>query len=533
MDSDGAAAVSHEVLLALLGHPGNIIVEKNETFVVSADISFLSVAEKETINRIVWLGYQYRQLVVFTEQQCFASQRGSARAGLYCRALCAGIEERISAYRQAISDVEQDILYDPDTNLSHIHCAVSEHIQTIPAMSALVTNIEKHAVTGGAILDELHRCASSGFPVIKACFERLHHHCHKVMYNHILAWVMYGTLNDRYNEFFVRSEQNGQAGFTGSLGIGVEDDNQSRYSLDLAQLPSIYFPTQLAEVILFIGNAVQVLRHHSGESFSLQESQGNLFSEEDIQAFKMEIYALKTAPTFHHLSVECAIERMRATIARRLWHLVVVQSKLLDHLSAIKSYMLLARGEFFLTFIELSLPMLSQLPSQRAEIDLHHGPWTQAARICGVEDDPNYRRLRLRLHRPCFDFRSFGNTQGLTLVGTAVYMSSSQKIQLAAPLPLQASNAAEVEWPGGAIWCSDPKEMLRSFSTRVTFQVSAAESYGTGFAFVLQNQRLRALGQSGRYARRFSRIVPLFSDRTCCLFSAAASGVLESVIQLQ
>jgi len=57
---------------------------------------------------------------------------------------------------------------------------------------------------------------------------------------------------------------------------------------------------------------------------------------------------------FNSVLLERVIEEIRECIATRLWHLVVIQSDLMNDLSAAKDYFLLGKGEFFQTFIEES-----------------------------------------------------------------------------------------------------------------------------------------------------------------------------------
>jgi len=45
------------------------------------------------------------------------------------------------------------------------------------------------------------------------------------------------------------------------------------------------------------------------------------------------------------------IEEIRECVASRLWHLVVVKNNLEQHLNSIKDYFLLAKGEFYQTFL--------------------------------------------------------------------------------------------------------------------------------------------------------------------------------------
>ena len=49
----------HEVLLALLGHTGSIVIEADNQFKVSSAIDFLTDAEIEQINKVVVIGVSF------------------------------------------------------------------------------------------------------------------------------------------------------------------------------------------------------------------------------------------------------------------------------------------------------------------------------------------------------------------------------------------------------------------------------------------------------------------------------------------
>ncbi len=57
----------HEILLALLGKPGNIILEYEDKFEIDITIDFLSDAEKKMINELCILGFYYKR--VFTNSK--------------------------------------------------------------------------------------------------------------------------------------------------------------------------------------------------------------------------------------------------------------------------------------------------------------------------------------------------------------------------------------------------------------------------------------------------------------------------------
>ena len=83
--------------------------------------------------------------------------------------------------------------------------------------------------------------------------------------------------------------------------------------------------------------------------------------------------------------------------------------------------------------------------------------------------------------------------------------NASQAVQSSTVSSMSTAARAQLgsNWPGGAVWCTDPKEVSRSFSIALEFQFNADQSGGvdgnpaTGFAIVLQAQAAGALGRGG------------------------------------
>lgn len=137
----------HEVILALLGHPGSIIQEAKEpnathglsniTFRVQDSITFLTATERAAINRLVGVGSTYRDLRRFVRPHPLnwvadASSphkkdlSDSNGEGLYVRALKLGVEELLDEYGTRIAQVESDVMRDPTSTLARVHAAIRE-----------------------------------------------------------------------------------------------------------------------------------------------------------------------------------------------------------------------------------------------------------------------------------------------------------------------------------------------------------------------------------------------------------------------
>lgn len=135
----------HEVILALLGHPGAIIQEQAPTssrdtnagangkaarsaaavatFRVPDSITFLTSTEREAINRVVGMGSIYRDLRRFVQPVHGAQQE---KGGLYLRALKVGVCEVVDEYAERLAEVEADVMADPTLTLARVYAGVRE-----------------------------------------------------------------------------------------------------------------------------------------------------------------------------------------------------------------------------------------------------------------------------------------------------------------------------------------------------------------------------------------------------------------------
>lgn len=139
----------HEVILALLGHPGEIIQEEptdtsprhakqarpaaTGRFRVPDTIIFLTRTEREAINRLVGMGSTYRDLRNFVRPEAFERKEGVSsvreteeEGGLYLRALKLGVCEVLDEYAARIAEVERDVMIDPTLTLARVHAGVRE-----------------------------------------------------------------------------------------------------------------------------------------------------------------------------------------------------------------------------------------------------------------------------------------------------------------------------------------------------------------------------------------------------------------------
>ncbi|CAK9175334.1 unnamed protein product [Ilex paraguariensis] len=465
----------HELLLALLGYTGDLIIDEREhqeslgihlspdapiseqrTFKLAPDISFIEPSDRDVIESLITLGFYYRELDRFATKSRnlswirSANEHPLSRASelsklkketqsVYRRAIANGIVEVLSVYRSAVLQVEQQLLSDSLPILATVTQGLNKFSMLLPPLYEIILEIERDGISGGRLLNLLHKRCHCGVPELQACIQRLLWHGHQVMYNQLASWMVYGILHDPYEEFFISRQEDRDTEHDSSPDVleklarmSTNDVSLSDWHLgfhiSLDMLPE-YIPMRVAESVLFAGKAVRVLRNPSPafrfhdspshpqiprgsqriqgfmERLSFQKDPSmdtKLIGEELLpqsEADKIEamLQDLKESSEFHKRSFENAVDSIRAIAASHLWQLVVVRADLNGHLKALKNYFLLAKGDFFQSFLEESRQLMCLPPRQSTAEAALMVPFQLAAIKTIGDEDKYFSRVSLRM----------------------------------------------------------------------------------------------------------------------------------------
>ncbi|MBA0708905.1 hypothetical protein Golax_023986, partial [Gossypium laxum] len=443
------AKMLHEILLALVGCTGDLIIDEREhhkslgiplypdapisdqcCFKLASDISFIDRSERDLIERLIALGFYYRELERFTTKSrnlswirsgdvspsnraSELSNRKTEKPSIYRRAFANGLVEVLSVYRSVVLQIEQKLLSETMPILATVIQGLNKFFVVLPPLYELVLEIERDDLRGGKLLNLLHKRFHCGVPELQACIQRLLWHGHQVLYNQLASWMVYGTLQDHHGEFFIRRQEDQNMEYGSSTPdtseklarLSADDTSLMDWHLGfhifLDMLPE-YIHMHAAESILFAGKAIKILRnpnpgfkfqdalckqqtgkgsqnvHESAahHRFHKKPISGRIIGEELLpqsEADKIEtmLQDRKESLDFHNRSFECSVDSIRAIAASHLWQLVVVRADLNGHLKALKDYFLLAKGDFFQCFLEESQQLMRLPPHQStAEIDI-------------------------------------------------------------------------------------------------------------------------------------------------------------------
>jgi len=183
--------------------------------------------------------------------------------------------------------------------------------------------------------------------------------------------------------------------------------------------------------------------------------------EDELHCFSEAIVKLQRLPQFNVLLFSKVIEEIRECIASRLWHLTVIKANLLDDLKAVKDYFLLAKGEFFQTFLDEARAMLSLPPQSTAEYDINTGPLQQTILKLGLEDDVMLQKFKMTLRSFSFSYNNFSSLSGLICVG---------EVELSQKNSVFKITSHRLSHKSGALWHSLKQRIELGFQTTFGFK---------------------------------------------------------------
>ena len=126
-----------EVCYALLGYTGRTVVERGAAFELSRGLPLVDASEGALLQRLLALGYCYRQLEAVVSAQLFGD--GHGRGGSYLVAFALGLEECLQPYRARVLELEQQLIRTPELSLPALQLGFGDYELTMPALRRVST----------------------------------------------------------------------------------------------------------------------------------------------------------------------------------------------------------------------------------------------------------------------------------------------------------------------------------------------------------------------------------------------------------
>eukprot|EP00052_Salpingoeca_macrocollata_P008799 m.69408 g.69408 ORF g.69408 m.69408 type:complete len:140 (-) comp16779_c0_seq4:127-546(-) len=119
--------------------------------------------------------------------------------------MCRGIDVVLEEYRRVLLALEETLMRDPGTPLSHLQHTLHVFQHVLPALVSVIQIVQEENIKDCTVLELLHTKAQSGIPAVQAAMHNVVYACHNVMYSQLTAWLIYGQLSTASREFFIQA----------------------------------------------------------------------------------------------------------------------------------------------------------------------------------------------------------------------------------------------------------------------------------------------------------------------------------------
>ncbi|KAK5827942.1 Spc98 family-domain-containing protein [Linnemannia elongata] len=360
-----------DLIFVFQGIDGKMVKFGAESGTCTIDPSFnISHSTRGLVNRLTELGWLYKKINQYVQKTL-----KEASAGLVEQSFCSALQHELVDYFRLIAVLESHIANDADATgskgltLKRLLVWTQDSLQRLRLMSVLVECCQD--LQGGALVSMVHDYTQHGDPLIQ---QFIHHMLERIsapFYVMLQRWIYGGELEDPRTEFFIAV----------NLDVEEEDMWQSKYSIREEMLPA-FIGMPLAKKILSIGKSLNFLRHKCDDSDWILQNHG----------------VGKSLKYGDIAELEGSIDAAYVGTSQRLLHLLSTKFKLIEHLTAIKRYILLGQGDFIQHLMESLGTNLSQPANTLFRHNLT-GTLETAIRSSNAQyDDPDIlRRLDVRL----------------------------------------------------------------------------------------------------------------------------------------
>lgn len=323
-----------ELLYIFAGVPGNYIVHQQvkdtfdpRTFIIVDD---LDDALKQIVKQMLPLASNYSIVRRFIEN-C------NMWSGQVLHALVAAIEILLKDYYTMIAQLETEHM-SGNMTLQKLWYFVLPTMHTMQVLAAIVTNIGKSELRGGAVLTVLHEKTTtlmgdmraqeiSLFLTERACRPYL---------NILDQWIHKGTIIDPFQEFMIEDNEliNKE-----ELPVDYSADYwEKRYFIQRDRVPK--FLEKFTDIILRTGKYLNVISQC-----------GKAITKTNTEEIK---YSLREQ------NYGAIIQKAYSFASKSLLELLLKEYDLMGRLKSVKNYFLMSQGDFIVQFMDATAQELSK-----------------------------------------------------------------------------------------------------------------------------------------------------------------------------
>ncbi|XP_060536121.1 gamma-tubulin complex component 4 [Cylas formicarius] len=404
----------HELLLHLWNNPAIVGEGDENNYSNLFELpQFLHPGEHKLLHKIIEIAANYHKIVSYVNNVLGQNQSEleptlteNSSNQLYLKAFCNGIQSVLEDYREEILRLENMFLEHPRLSLTFVLSSVDKYRGVFGILQAIIRQVQGENLKGCLLLNSLHKYVNCGVEEYEEATNKVIKCINTVFYQHLCNWIIYGDLVDPCNEFFVCDgnvpdenflyPEQGNGGETISIRSKIcRPPNVRKFFINWNMLP-MFITEDCAESILFMGRIVWIVRNKPAVTEKISDYQTK-FKKDVWEGRDMEYY-LKiqalNAQNFNAVEFRKTLEECRIKLTKHLWSLMLEEGNLTEHLTLIRDYYALGRGELFQQFLSVSAASLADIP---ADSIMHHINFVfqETARKIYGENDKSYSRFEL------------------------------------------------------------------------------------------------------------------------------------------
>ncbi|EAL21609.1 hypothetical protein CNBC6460 [Cryptococcus deneoformans B-3501A] len=359
-----------------LGKEGPIIEEGYDDEVV-----VISQPTRTLLMQLSEMGMLYRRVTNFVNSR----QAGDSKGGMIEQSLCHFLHHELSEYHRLLAVLESQMNTasssgeQPDSGLTLLRLRLwTEDMKLkLKQMSTIVD--EAKNTHGGALVSKLHSHTSNGDPLIRNFTTQILEEVSKPFFLTLQRWIFSGELHDPFKEFFVQlnpenvSFREGQISPTGDVGfeMGMDADGGEEEAYKLWEKKYVFVKKMVpgfvgedfAKKIFSTGRSLNFIRYscHDSDWIETQAKIANAGRGEFMGCKRGSMSDRVVALKYSDLAgLERSIDDAYSIASQRLLEIFFDKFRLLDHLRALKSYLMLGAGDFTELLMEAMAPRLSK-----------------------------------------------------------------------------------------------------------------------------------------------------------------------------
>ncbi|KAF2985785.1 hypothetical protein EK904_009369 [Melospiza melodia maxima] len=305
----------------------------------------LSKSLRDTTSRLAELGWLHNKIRKYTDQ------RSLDRAfGLVGQSFCAALHQELKEYYRLLSVLHSQLQLEDDqgVNLGLESSLTLRRLLVwtydpkirLKTLAALVDHCQGRK--GGELASAVHAYTKTGDPYMRSLVQHILGLVSHPVLNFLYRWIYDGELEDTYHEFFVASDPT------------VKTDRlwHDKYTLRKSMIPS-FITMEQSKKVLLIGKSINFLH---------QVCHDQTPSTKMIAVAKSAESSKDAADLFTDLE-NAFQEKIDAAYFETSKYLLDVLNKkynLLEHMQAMRRYLLLGQGDFIRHLMDLLKPELAR-----------------------------------------------------------------------------------------------------------------------------------------------------------------------------